>query len=213
MTHPTHQRRQASIRGTTLVELLIGLSILMVLAALSTPGLSSLIRNHHLRSAADDVVFAVDMARGQAAANRRAYFVVFDGLTPGGSGLIFRVVQGLDTTCTAASLAGGMTVYATRDYSDGNALQNPRIDVTAFAPAQLATVGGACFKPDGRMLRADTGAYFSPPSSTSLGAGDIVLQLERTEGSGNHLGTALQVRIGYNGTARLTFGLPVDQLQ
>ena len=213
MTQAPRQRSNDGIRGTTLVELMIGLSIVVVIAGLASPGMSSLLRSHNLRSAADDVVSAVNLARGQAATNRRAYFLVFAGIAPGGCGLAFRVVQGLDTTCTAASLTGGLTVMATRDYAEGNALGNPRIDITAFAPAQLATVGSACFKPDGRMLRGDTGAYFNPPASTSLGAGDVVLQLERAEGNGNHMGTALQVRIGYNGTARMTFGLPVDQLQ
>ncbi len=207
----TGTTNRRSTRGTTLVELMIGLSILVILAGLATPGLASLIRSHNLRTAADDLVYGANLARGQAASNRRAYFLVFSGLAPAGCGLHFSVVQGTGSSCS--TMAGGLAIY-TADYGAGNTFGNERVDITAFAPAELLTAGGAvCFKPDGRVLRADTGMYFSAPASTTLEAGDVVLQLQRSEGVANRVGTAVQVRIGYNGTARITFGLPMDQLQ
>jgi len=203
------RRRQQ--RGTTLLELMIGLSILAILAGLATPGLASLIRNHNLRTAADDLIYGVNLARGQAASNRRAYFLVFANLSPSGGGLSFSVVQGTGTACS--TMTGGLSVYGAQ-YGAGNISGNERVDVTAFAPAELLTAGGAlCFKPDGRVLRADTGSYFSAPAATTLEAGDVVVQLQRSEGDSVRVGTPLQVRIGYNGAAHLTFGLPMDQLQ
>ncbi len=85
--------------------------------------------------------------------------------------------------------------------------------VTAYAPAELAaSTSVLCFKPDGRLLRADTALPFSPPIGSLLGAGDVIVELRRSN-SGEVAGTALQVSVGYNGTARVTFGKPLAALQ
>ena len=62
------------------------------------------------------------------------------------------------------------------------------------------------------MLRGDTGAPFNPPGGSTLAAGDIVIELQRRD-KGAQIGNRLQVQIGYNGTARITFGRPIGALQ
>jgi type II secretory pathway pseudopilin PulG len=209
--NPTPPRGQ---RGSSLIELMVGLGILMVLSGLAVPAVSALVRAYNLRTAVDDVVYAVGLARNQAAANRKAYGLVFDNLTAPGAGLRLRVVQGLGTGCTSTNPAGGaVQVYAT-DYTVGNALNRPPIAITAFAPSELANPAvWLCFKPDGRVLRADLSRPFSPPGGTALGAGDVVIELQRVEGANNAVGNKLQVQVNYNGTAKVTFGRDTGQLQ
>lgn len=197
-------------RGTTLIELLIGLALLTVLTGLAIPGISSLLRAYNLRSAADDFLYGVNLARSQAVSNHKAYGIVLGGVSAN-SPLKFTVVQGTGTQCS--TIAGGMVVYSA-DYSIGNLKNEPPVKIRAFAPGDLATAGAdLCFKTDGRVLRADTGVPFSPPAGSTFEAGDVFLELVRLSDDGSEIGTPLQVQVGYNGTARITFGRPLGQLQ
>ena len=197
-------------RGTTLVELMIGLALLVILTGLAIPGVSALYRQYDVRAAADDVIYAVNLARSQAVANHRAYGLMLAPVSMG-QPLTIRVVQGASTQC--ASLATGLEVYKT-SYTVGNAQNQPPIYITHYAPGDLSN-GSAhlCFKPDGRMLRADTGLPFSPPGGTKLSAGDVWLEFMRVNNQGAPLGSPLQMQIGYNGTARIVVGKPTDLLQ
>lgn len=196
--------------GMSLIELFIGLAILATLSSLAIPGIKTLVRAYNLRTAADDLVHAANLARGQAIANRRAYGLLLDDPKVGG-GLKFRVVQGTGTACS--TIAGGTVVYQ-GDYGLGNALGEARIGMTALAPSELTNpVAFPCFKPDGRVLRADLSTSFSPPNGTTLAAGDVVIEVQRIGDQNQTLGTPLQVTIGYNGTARVGFGKPTNALQ
>ncbi len=204
---PQRVRQQ---RGTTIMELMVGLAILAILTGLSIPGIASLVRQYDLRSAADDVVYGAELARSLAASNRRAYGLLITPLT-NASPLKFSVVQGTGTSCS--TLAGGTTVYSA-DYSPGNLTNEPPIRVRAFAPSELNAAGAnICFKNDGRVLRADLGIPFSPPLSTQLSAGDVFLELVRITETGAEIGTPLQVQIGYNGTARILSGRMLNNFQ
>jgi prepilin-type N-terminal cleavage/methylation domain-containing protein len=211
---PSHRPSLASQergqRGSTLLELMVGLAILGVLMSLAIPGMSTILRQYNLRSAADDLMYGVNLARAQAVSNHRAYGVVI-GPVVAGNPLKFNVVQGTGTACS--SLVGGLIVYSA-DYSVGNPLKTPAVSIRGFAPVDLAKDGAnLCFKTDGRVLRADTGLPFSPPNGSLLEAGDVFLELVRVDDGGGELGNAVQVQVGYNGTARLTFGHPLGQLQ
>ena len=203
------QRVPNMSRGTTLLELMVGLVILMVLGGIATPSIGALTRNQHLRGAADDLVFAVDLARSQAMANRLAYGVVFDQPKAMGA-FAFRVLQGTDATCGSV-LAG--TQIRVVDYGPGNPKTDAVIAIVDVAPKEVkSAVAFACFKADGRMIRGDKGRAFSPPMGTKIGAGDLMIEIQRLQ-AGNWLGTPLQVQIGYNGSARVVHGRPLAQLQ
>ena len=192
----------------TLIELLVGLAILVVLAGLAIPGVMSLWRTYNVRSAADDVIQAVDFARTQAQSNRRAYVITLGG-TANSAALAFDVWQGTGTACS--SWVGGQKVRAI-NYNPNNAKNLGSVQISRFAPLDLANVAAhICIKPDGRVLRADLSLPYSPPGGSTLGAGDIVLELARVD-DGLVLGTPVQVQIGYNGTARIVVGRPVDEL-
>lgn len=196
-------------RGTTLTELMIGLTILMILGAATVPGAGAIWRSYHLRSAADELVYAVDFARGQAMANRRAYGIQFTEPKAGGR-FAFSVVQGTSAAC--ASITGGVVVRVV-DMGLNNLTNSPAIQITRLAPSDI-TLGTAfpCFKPDGRVIRADNGRPFSAPTGSVLGNGDLVLELQRQEGT-SLIGTPIQVQIGYNGSARVVYGRPTALLQ
>lgn len=202
-------RARPSQRGSTLIELMVGLAVLAVLAGLAVPGIASVIRQYNVRTAADDLVFGVNLARSQAASNRRAYGLAL-GNQNGTVGLKFSVIRGSGTACS--TIAGGKVVYSA-DYSADNPVGSATVVVTAYAPAEIASATSVlCFKPDGRLLRADTALPFSAPIGSLLGAGDVIVELRRAN-AGAVAGTALQVSVGYNGTARVTFGKPLAALQ
>ena len=192
-----------------MVELMIGLVIIMILGAMAVPGTAGIMRAYNLRSAADQLVYAVDLARGQAMANRRAYGIQFADPKVGGR-FTFSIVQGLDATC--ASINAG-TVVKVIDMGVGNLNKEPAIQITDLAPVEIKNaVSYPCFKPDGRMIRADNGLTYSAPTGTTLGGGDIVIAVQRVEGT-TLVGTGIQVQIGYNGSARIVFGRPIALLQ
>lgn len=195
-------------RGTTLIELMVGLAILVVLAGLAIPGVMSLWRSYNLRSAADDVIQAVDFARTQAQANRRAYVVTLAGIG-NGTQLDFEVWQGTGTACS--TWVGGQKVRSI-SYKTGNAKNLPEVQIVRFAPLDLANpLAHLCIKPDGRVLRADLSLPYSPPTGSTIGAGDVVLELARIE-NGTQMGTPIQVQVGYNGTARIVVNRPIEEL-
>lgn len=197
-----------SQRGTTLIELMVGMSIIAILAGLMIPGSMSLWRSYNLRAAADDIVSAVDFACTQAVANRRAYVITLGGVG-NEAGLSFDVYQSPTTSC--AGYAGGVKVRSV-SYLPNNAGGLPPVTVIRFAPLDLANANAhVCLKPDGRVLRADISVPFSQPTGSLLGAGDAVLELSRIEDA-TLVGSPLQVQIGYNGTARITSGRPIEDL-
>lgn len=188
---------------------MVGLAIIAILISLAVPSVSSLLRDYNLRTATDDLVFAANFARTQAAANRRAYGLI---LPPAGNpaGLTYSVLAG--TTAACSTVPGG-TVVLSGDYAPNNALANEPVVVTRRAPAETANAAAfVCFRPDGRVVRGDTLAPFSAPGGSTLLAGDVLLELRRW-GQGGPIGNALQVQISYNGTSRITWGKPLDQLQ
>ncbi|MSQ83201.1 MAG: hypothetical protein EXR77_09870 [Myxococcales bacterium] len=192
-----------------MTELMIGLVIIMILGAATVPGSGAILRTYHTRSAADELVYAVDFARSQAMANRRAYGIQFVEPKAGGR-FAFSIIQGTAAGCD--SILGGLVVRVV-DMGVGNLTNSPAIQITKAAPSDITNAAAfPCFKPDGRVIRADNGRPFSAPTGTTLGNGDIVLELQRIESSAP-IGTALQVQIGYNGSARVVYGRPTVLLQ
>ncbi len=195
-------------RGTTLIELLVGLAILVVLAGLAVPGVMSLWRGYNVRSAADDIIQAVDFARTQAQANHRAYVITLGGTTVNAP-LVFDVWQGTSTAC--ASWVGGQKVRSIT-YAPNNSKNLSPVQISRFAPLDLsAATAHLCIKPDSRVLRADLSLPYSPPLGSTLGAGDVVIELARVEDT-VVLGNPVQVQIGYNGTARIVVNRPIEEL-
>lgn len=205
-----HERPDRSELGTTLIELMMGLVVLMVVTLIALPMTASFYRDANLRSAAEDIIYAGNLARSRARSNRRAYGV---SVTLGDDGLKVDVIRGTSGACSSLADAGATNVYSS-DYRKNNPKGNPVIAVVASAPADLTDpTAFPCFKPDGRVLRADSATPFSAPSGTSFQAGDVFYELMRVTSDGTKIGNRLQVQFSYSGNARLTFGYKLAALQ
>ena len=206
-----HRRPDASNRGSTLLELMIGLVILSILMGIALPGLGALIGRFYGRSAAEDLLYAADLARSRARAQRVAYTVSAGNNGIDGELLNIVVRRGQGTACSSADATNGEVLY-TAAYTKNNATNNPEIAIMRRAPNELLKAGALlCFKPDGRVVRADTEQPFSPPASGYL-AGDAWFELSRVQGT-TAIGDLWQVKIGYNGSSRLTFGHDLAKLK
>ncbi len=205
---PTSDRTQ---RGSTLLELMIGLVILSILMGVALPGLGTLIGRFYGRSAAEDLLYAADLARSRARAQRVAYTVSAGSNGIDGELLKIVVRKGQGTACSSADPANGEILY-TADYSKNNPTNNPEIAIMRRAPNDLLKSGAMlCFKPDGRVVRADNELPFSPPTADFL-AGDAYFELSRVQGT-TAIGDLWQVQISYNGSSRLTFGHDLAKLK
>ena len=195
--------------GTTLLELMIGLLILSLLAAIATPGIAALVQRQNLRSAAEDVLYAAGLARSRARASRRVYGLQVGKVGSANERLTITVRRGTSSKCS--SISSGTVEYTT-EYTDKNTAGLPEVAIVTRAPSELSSnTVFPCFKPDGRMVRSDTGLPFRAPAKGWF-AGDVFYELRRMNGT-TAVGTALQVQLGYSGTARLTYGLDLSKLQ
>lgn len=199
--------------GTTLIELMMGIVVLIVITGVAMPMTSSLLRQQHLRNAAEELVFAAETARSKARSNRIAY-----GVFVGNGGLVndeFKgdVVRGLDTSCSTVDLVNGTKVHSF-DFSKNNVIGEPEVKVNQKAPGDFAQPSTfICFKPDGRVLNGATGLPFSAPAGTKFSAGDVFFELVRISDTGSKIGNKLQVQITYSGNAKITFGYDLDKLK
>ncbi|MCB9740898.1 MAG: hypothetical protein H6747_16650 [Deltaproteobacteria bacterium] len=207
------QNGWTSQRGTTLMELMMGLMILTILTSVALPGLGALVGRFYTRSAADDVMYAADLARSRARSNRRAYGLQVGGLGVDGELLKVTVRRGSGTSCDSAGAGAGKgEVVFTADYAKDNAAGNPYVAIIKRAPAEVSSpTVFLCFKPDGRVVRSDTELAFSGPTDAYL-AGDVYYELSRVAGT-TPVGDRLQVQIGYNGSIRLVHGRDLTKLQ
>ncbi len=198
-------------RGTSLIELMIGLVVLMVVMGVALPNAATLIGRFFTRSGAEDLLYAADLARSRARAQRLAYSLSVGGLGVDGELMNITVRRGTSSACSSA-IGGGSTVAYTSDWGKNNPRGNPDIAVLRRAPKELGNSGmTVCFKPDGRVVRGDTEMPFSPPAPGFL-AGDCYFELTRVHGT-TPVGDILQVQIGYNGSSALTHGHNLGALQ
>ncbi|WP_148215376.1 GspH/FimT family pseudopilin [[Acidovorax] ebreus] len=63
---PAHPGRRTSVRGFTVIELMVTVAVLAVLAALAAPSFNSIIERWRVRQAAEELQSTVYMARSEA---------------------------------------------------------------------------------------------------------------------------------------------------
>ncbi len=193
------------------MELMMGLVVLMVVMMIAMPLTSSLLRELNLRSAAEDLVYAAELARSRARSNRRAYglFVGTGGLVD--DKLIGTVLQGTSTACS--SVPAGKQVHDF-DYSKNNKFGRPEVLIAKKAPGDFQNANVfICFKPDGRVLNGLSAMPLSPPSGSTFAAGEAFFELVRVSDQGAKIGNRLQVQITYSGNARITHGYNLNDLK
>ena len=188
--------------GFTMTEAVLSLLIIAILVMTSVPAIMNTLSYQKLASASDAFVNEIQFARVQAAARNRAYQVVVT--TAGGASNGTAVVnEGVGTACTPANFQADGTgdepiMYVKQiDF----ALDHERVRLESVQPSDLTSTS-LCFKPDGRVLRMDTGAPVSPAPS-GYAAGEAVFDFRLYESDGAATEHTKTVIVPYNGIPRV----------
>jgi len=168
-----HSKTTSSIRGFSLIEMLIVIAVLMVAAGITFISIIPAIRNIRVTNAYETTLSAIDTARARATAMRRVYAVNF---------ILPRTVTITDATDPAAPAI--LNVSLPDDIS---------FDAEAGIPATNATApdglgngqpdGPVCFD-IGVTLNCETTVLFFPDGSARDAAGNVdngVVYLARTQ--------------------------------
>jgi len=167
-------------RGLTLLELMMGLTMMALLLALGVPSYTSWIRNTHNRTAAESVLNGLQMARNEAV--RRNTLVRFT-LTDSGGTVAWNVgCVIVTTTCPAAIQARPATEGSNQARvgvsTDAIPLPTP---AGQFSTALAAGDGlassegdavGVTFNGIGRVLPANVGQDFTRADITNVTSSD-----------------------------------------
>jgi len=190
--------REMNQGGFTLLEGFVVLAIVVLLTAVSIPAIINTLAHQKLANATDSFVNQVEFARVQAAATNRAYqlrVVLSDGNNSGATHLD----EGASSSCTRDSFdtakfdseGAHPTMYVRKVLYDGE--WDGTVHIESVSPASLAGTAqvpagepasvGVCFKPDGRVLRLDTGQPIEPEEGSGYAAGEAIFLLRLYEGS------------------------------
>jgi len=198
--------------GFTLFEAFIVMVIIAVLAIISAPAVVNLLTIQKLASATDSFVNQAQFARVQAAARNRAYelrVILSDGVNSGAIVLN----EGISAACTPAVLSGGVSQP---NFQEDGLTPEPALDVRhvdfktefdeqvvieAVEPAELDSTS-LCFKPDGRVLRLDTGAPVLP-APDGYAAGEAVFTLRVVGENMTPSNHSRRVVVPYNGIPKV----------
>jgi len=193
----------------------MGLLVIAVIGTIAVPRLGQALRVKVLRDAVDDMVDAVEFARLSAAATGKVHGLMFTPPAGNGTPLKAQVVQGIDLSCASLFDPAAKIVRPDRpgdnrlDFTDAAITNRDMVKLVQVSPSE-ATGAKAfpCFKPDGRVLRADMNRPYVA-ADVSLAAGELVLALRRFNTTDEAIGETFQVVIPYSGLGRFDVGAPM----
>lgn len=206
-----NRQEMARAHGFTLFEAFVVLVIVAILAIVSVPAIINTLTFQQLVSASETFVNQVEYARVQAAARNRAYelqVVLSDGQNSGAIVLN----EGISSACTTAVRVAGMDQQNFQD--DGIApepipgvhyvnypAEHEMVHIETIDPPDLVSTS-LCLKPDGRVLRLDTGGPVAP-TSPDYAAGEAVFTLRLYQDKGKPTDHVRRVVVPYNGIPKL----------
>lgn len=147
--------RASKIRGFTLIELLVTMIVIVVLAGIAVPSLSSMLTRSRLRSATEHLRAELNLARHEAL-KREAIVVV--SFTRNGDGSWCYGLS-LGGGCNCAAQVGDGLCFVDRDDDDRpvkrvvSSLQYPGVELMAPLPRPMR------FNPVRLSLRADSASF------------------------------------------------------
>jgi prepilin-type N-terminal cleavage/methylation domain-containing protein len=204
-------KSRSGSEGFTLIEAIIVLVIIGVLGMVSVPAVMNTLSLMKLQRASDAFVNQAMFARVQAAARHRAYemrVILSDGVNSGAIVLN----EGISAACTQAiSIDGSVQPSFEKNGQDPEPILGVKsvdflkahelVVIESVEPAELASTA-LCFKPDGRVLREDTGSPVTP-APEGYAAGEAVYTLRLMTGEGQPTQQVRRVIIPYNGIPKV----------
>lgn len=188
-------------KGFTIVELLITIIIFMILVVVTLPSIVRSLKQREIVEATQSFIDLVDFAKVQAFQRNRAYGIVVQlGQGSNGSNGIVRVHESPTSGCI--NFGTGFQNVRVLDYS----VEFQSVKIKDIIPANLDN-NILCFRPDGKVVRADTQMPVQPSieDSALYSAGDAIVRFRRITSTGVEEGVIHEVRIPYNGIPRITF--------
>jgi len=196
-------RRSASVRGFTLVELMVTVVIISVIATLATPSILRRVDSYKTRNAAELIASTFRLARLRAMGRGSAVVVRYEGAT--GVVTVLEGIQGPDMVAAGcANLpASSCTTPADRFNTSGSGTRSQTIESydadggdSYTLTASLGATSDVCFTPLGRAYsRAAFTNAFTPMTTPAT--------MTVTRGTGSLVRT---VAILPNGIARVSAG-------
>ena len=154
-----HCRRRDDAAGFTLIELIVTITLLGILVALSLPSFTAWIRNTQVRSTAEALQNGLRLAQAEAVRRNRPMVLTFTDATPALDAAALSGGGGKNWSLQAIAKGGDSATDATR-FVSGGVLGDVASGVTIadFAGAGIAAI---CFSSNGRLL-----ALAAPPTAT-----------------------------------------------
>lgn len=180
---PTSSRYIFRPRGFSLIEILVVISIVVILMALSGFAVQGLLRGQEVTQAAEVIESQLRLARQTAAARNTSVWVTFyafeDATTPGVTGI--RALQLEEGPSNGQTIPVGKLVTL----PDGIIVLPPEITPSANAPTVFPPLNNAASTPPGVPATHQwTNFAFHPDGSTTLGSGPWHLTLQKATDPG-----------------------------
>lgn len=185
-----------------MIELMLAVALCITVFSLALPQIKSFLVRSDLQASTEDSFDLIRFAQVHSAMRSRAYGLFGEKGSGGANGKLW-VVEGLNSSCSSLFDPSAETLR-TVDFKK----QHPSVVIEGIEPQNLNLgVKGLCFKPSGRIVRADTGSPI-PSNNPELGSGDVAIVLTQKVNSRGVLMPHLpshRVTIEYNGNVYLKF--------
>ena len=194
--------RMTNQKGFTLVESVMVLIIIGIIGSISWPMISNALLLSDLRKGTEELVNEIEFARVHAASRNRSYLMVIQQGGASDNGRV-QLHEGIGSVCSPANfLSDGLAPEPALNVKDLRFNEDLRlVGVESIEPQNLAGVG-LCFKPDGRVLRVDTGGPVLP-APAGYAAGEAVVTLRLMNAKGDPTQHSRRVVIPYNGIPKV----------
>ena len=185
-----------------MIELMLAVALCVTVFSLALPQIKSFMVRSDLNASTEDSFDLIRFAQVHSAMRSRAYGLYGETGSGGANGKLW-IVEGVNSSCLSLTDPNA-EVLRTVDFKKSH----PSVVVEGIEPQNLNLGSkGLCFKPSGRVVRADTGAPI-PSSNPELGAGDAAIVLTQKVNSRGTLVPHVpshRVTIEYNGNVQLKF--------
>lgn len=191
--------RRREMEGYTLVELMLTVAMVAVLAVVTLPPVIQAVQKREVVNAAQAVLDLVEFSKVQAAMRNRAHELEIT--FPNGGNAVFKVNEGGSSACVNLNATEGVRSLTLDQYF-------PSIQVVGMTPSDVrdptTNRWAFCIKPDGRVLRPDTGMPFTAGAASGYAAGEVRISLSRFSDPNTRDGIIHDILVPFNGAARVT---------